>query len=135
MGTWSTDTFGNDSAGDWSYGLDDRDDLSLVRETFGQALEEAELDADTASAALAACEVLARLKGHWGVRDPYSETVDRWVEAHPAQPPAELIATALNVIDKALEPDSELCQLWSEEENGPEWREKVADLRRRVAAT
>lgn len=30
MGTWSHEPFGNDSANDWAYDLEDQSDLSLV---------------------------------------------------------------------------------------------------------
>lgn len=53
------------------------------------------------------------------IRTLRSETVDRRVETHLTQPPVELIATALQVIDNVLEPNSELLQFWSEGDDGP----------------
>jgi hypothetical protein len=34
MGAWSRDRFGNDTACDWAYGLEEVSDLSLVRSTM-----------------------------------------------------------------------------------------------------
>jgi len=41
------------------------------------------LDSDEACDCLAACEVLARLQGKWGIRNPYSEELDKWIESNP----------------------------------------------------
>jgi hypothetical protein len=102
MGAWDVDSFGNDTACDWAYDLEDATDLSYVREALDAVLEVGDeyLDSDEACMALAACEVLARLKGNWGKRNAYSETVDKWVESHPQTPPADLIQTALSAIDR-----------------------------------
>jgi hypothetical protein len=136
MGAWGVGSFENDTACDWTYGLDEVEDLSLVRETLAAALDCGEdyLDADLACEALAACEVLARLKGNWGLRDSFSETVDRWVESHPMEVPADLVDTALYAIDRTLTPPSELLELWEEGAEAGEWRKDVEDLRSRVRA-
>src|SRR5450432_135742 len=122
MGAWGGDTFDNDTACDWTYDLEGAEDLSFVRETLARvtAIGSEYLDSDGACAGLAACEVLARLKGNWGVRNAYTGTVDKWVSAHQGQPPADLIATALLVINRVLSPPSELLELWSESD-GKDW--------------
>src|SRR4051794_18781810 len=71
MGTWGERAFDNDTANDWAYDLDGIEDLSLVETAFHE-LEEAGddfLDQDLACNALAACEVLARLRGNFGYLD------------------------------------------------------------------
>ena len=135
MGAWGSGTFDNDTAGDWAYGLEEVDDLSLVIQTLGRipAAGEDYLDADEASEGLAACEVLARLKGNRGPRNPYTETVDNWVAAHPARLSPELIQSALDAIERILTPPSELLELW-EVGDAAEWREAVENLRVRVEA-
>lgn len=64
MGTWGVLTFDNDSACDWASGLDKVDDLSLVQEAVDAVTEAGDdyLDSYVATDALAACEVLARLR-------------------------------------------------------------------------
>jgi hypothetical protein len=136
MGAWGVNTFDNDTACDWKYGLEDVDDLSLVRETLRRVLAVGNeyLDSDDACEGLAACEVIARLRGGWGVRDAYTESLDEWVVNHPIQPPTDLVNQALAVIDRVLTPPSELMELWDESGEIKEWYEAVDDLRSRVAA-
>ncbi len=135
MGAWGADTFDNDTACDWSYGLNEVDDLSLVRETLARVLAVGEeyLDSDDACEGLAACEVVARLKGNWGVRNPYTETIDKWVETHGITPPGDFVRSAVAVIDRVLTAPSELLELW-EEGDPTEWRNAVENLRSRVVA-
>ena len=104
MGAWDVDTFDNDTAGDWSYDLEKVEDLSFVRETFSRVLEVGDefLDSDVACEGLAACEVIARLKGNSGVRNPHTETVDKWVESHNIVPPEDLVQIAVAVIDRVI---------------------------------
>lgn len=136
MGAWATDAFGNDTACDWAYGLDAVSDLSLVRDTIARvrAVGEDYLDADEACEALAACEVLARLQGRHGFRNAYTETVDTWVAKHPQPLPPELVAAALETVDRILAPDSELLELWDEDGPNPEWHAAMDDLRARLSA-
>jgi hypothetical protein len=133
MGTWGFDTFDNDTAGDWAYGLEGAADLSYVRSALERVLAAGDeyLDVDEACEGLAACEVVARLKGNWGARNAYTEIVDGWVESHDIAPPAELIDQAVAVIKRVLAADSELRELWEEEDAG-EWLAAVADLHSRI---
>ena len=88
MGAWGNNTFENDTACDWGYTLEEAADLAPVEAAIAAVLDAdgRYIDADAASEALAACEVIARLKGNWGVRDSYTESIDRWVESHPITP-------------------------------------------------
>lgn len=135
MGAWAADTFGNDTACDWAYDLKQVHDLGLVRQALEAVItvEDDDLDSDISCEALAACEVIARLKGHWGLRNAYSESIDHWVQTHKINPPDDLVQTALAVIDRILTPPSELLDLW-EEADASEWRAAVDDLRNRVHA-
>ena len=135
MGAWDADTFDNDTACDWAYELENSEDLSYVQQTLNAVLEVADeyLDSDIACEALAASEVLARLKGNWGKRNSYTETVDKWVEAHAQSPPQNLVEVALSVIDRIRKEPSELLELW-EEGDGTEWHAAVDNLRDRVAS-
>jgi hypothetical protein len=135
MGAWGTGTFDNDTACDWSAALEEVDDLSLVADAMERVLKVGGeyLDSDVSTEALAACEVIARLHGHWGLRNSYTETVDRWVVAHPIEPSAELVEKALATIDRVLSRPSELLELWEEGGRNDEWRAAVDHLRQRVA--
>lgn len=133
MGAWDADTFDNDTACDWAYELESAADLSCVRDALSAVIDsgDAYVDADVACRALAACEVIARLNGNWGKRDSYTETADKWVASHPQTPPSDLVATALAVIDRVRTEQSELLELW-EEEDASDWHKAVDDLRKRV---
>ena len=126
--------FDNDDANDWAYDLDGVSDLSLVESAFEQveAVGSAYLEQGLACNALAACEVLARLRGRPGYTNAYSEKVDRWVAAHRIDPPPALIARGEAVIARILGPESELRELW-EEAGDHEWRAAVDDLQSRMS--
>lgn len=139
MGTWGASAFENDTAADWASELEAADDLSPVLGQIIGVIESGEeyLDVDQACCALAACEVVARLKGNWGARDAYSEPADKWVVAYlaanpdPLQP--DLVAGALAAIDRIARPPSELLELW-QEDDPTEWLAAVEELRERVKA-
>jgi hypothetical protein len=134
MGAWGAETFDNDTACDWTGELAPATDMSVVTETLESVLETGEdyLDSDSACRGLAACEVVARLNGNWGVSNAYTEAVDDWVRTHARTPSLELVNQALAVIDRVLTPPSELLEIW-EEVDSSEWRGAVTDLRNRVA--
>ena len=136
MGTWSTDSFGNDTACDWAYDLEQVSDLALVRETLQKvvACGGDYLEANEAEEAIAAAEVIARLKGNFGERNSYTETTDNWVAAHSQQPPQDLIALAASALDRILKPPSELLELWKEGEDFETWKSSVLDLKNRTTS-
>jgi hypothetical protein len=135
VGAWGELAFDNDTANDWAYGLEEVDDLSLVESTFAEleAVGLRYLDGDSACNALAACEVLARLRGQPGYTNAYTEKVDKWVASHHLEPPAPLINRSVAAIDRILGENSELRELWEEGDPGP-WRTAVADLHGRLTA-
>lgn len=135
MGAWGELAFDNDTANDWAYDLEELDDLSLVEAAFDELEEVGSdyLDQDIACPALAACEVIARLRGHAGYKNAYTEKVDEWVAANKIVPPPALIKRAVAAIDRVLGAESELRELW-EDGDASTWHEAMADLRRRVLA-
>jgi hypothetical protein len=133
MGAWGELAFDNDDANDWAYGLEDTDDLSLVESAFAEleAAGSQYLEQGLACNALAACEVLARLRGNPGYTNAYTEKVDKWVASHPIEPPAQLTNRGAAAIDCILGESSELRELWEEADPEP-WKVAVADLRGRL---
>jgi hypothetical protein len=133
MGAWGVLAFDNDSANDWAYGLDEADDLAPVEAALSEveSVGSGYLEVDAASAALAACEVLARLQGRPGYANAYTEKVDRWVAAHPLEVPPLLINRGSSAIDRILAENSELREVW-EESDADAWLAGVADLRSRL---
>jgi hypothetical protein len=134
MGAWGVLAFDNDEACDWAYDLENVEDLSLVDSAFATVEGANEyLDAHDACNALAACEVLARLRGNHGYKNSYTEAVDAWVASHQIKPPQSMFARADAVIDRVLGGKSELRELWLDSEGvGVEWRQSVEELRHRL---
>jgi len=136
MGAWGTGIFDNDTACDWAHDLKETSDLSLIESALDKVLKfGAEyLDASGAEEALAAAETVARLKGNWGIRDSYTEIMDKWVETTRLTPPQALIEKALRGIERVLSGPSELLELWGETDEFIAWEESVKDLSRRLRA-
>lgn len=133
MGTWSEDTFGNDVAADWALSFSEKPGMDSVSELIHEVNECSEyLDSYLSCCCLAACEVIARLKGNWGIRDSFSEQLDLWIEKNPQSPSQELIAEAVKAITKIAGPNSELAELWDEDGYNSEWHEQIDDLLERV---
>jgi len=135
MGAWSEDSYGNDTACDWAYGLKEANDLSLVRNTIQKVVDSGKeyLEAPDAEEAIAAIEVIARLNVNFGERNAYTETVDNWVKDYPQRPPPDLVMLSLQAIDRILEPPSELLELWQESVKFEQWKISVLDLKRRAS--
>ena len=133
MGAWSEHSFGNDTSCDWIYTFLENPGLPIVDSTIQVVLKaEDYLDSDEASECLAACEVIARLQGKWGLRDSYSEELDQWIEANPTPVPDELRISADQAIQRILAPNSELQQLWDEDGLNEDWHKAIEDLRERI---
>jgi len=134
MGTWAHNAFGNDTAADWAFGLEECADLSLVESTFDKVLkpENELLEASDAEEGLAAAEVIARLQGHWGERDPFTEPVDNWVEKVKLKPSKALAQKAHRVIERILREPSEILESWEGGENFEAWKKCVQELKARI---
>ena len=134
MATWSTEPFGNDSAVDWSYGLEQVNDLSLIDDALNRVLDCGDdyLESPEAEEAIAAIDVIARLKGNFYVQDSHTESADKWVAAHALRPTPELIEKATQVLDRIVTESSELYELWQEGENFDKWRQQIDLLRARI---
>lgn len=134
MGTWAVDAFGNDYALDWAEDLQETKNLEAVENTLDNVLDNggAYLEAPFAAEALVAIEVIARLQGHWGLRNEESEAVDAWVEQRPQKARPDLAAKAHQVIERILAEQSELRELWADSEHYADWTASVAELKGRV---
>ncbi len=135
MGAWGERAFENDAANDWAYELEETDDLRAVEAALRELEEVGDgyLDQEVACVALAACEVIARLRGQIGYRDAYTRKVDGWVAAHPLAVAPELVARARSALDRILMENSELHQLW-EQTDATAWRAAMDELRRRLGS-
>jgi hypothetical protein len=134
MGAWDCDPFGNDTACDWKYDLQETDDLAVISETIEKihGAGRKYLGPREAEKAIGAADALARLRGKFYVRNAYTESLDRWVASHPITPPRELLDSAIRAIDRILTEPSELLELWSEGDDFTEWKKHLTDLQERL---
>lgn len=130
MGTWSHEPFGNDTANDWAYELEDSSDLSHVERTLDKVLAVGDeyLEAPEAEEAIAAVEVLAKILGKGTQADAYTEKIDEWVRGVEAKPSPALRAKARRVLQRIVSTNSELAELWDEGEDAEQWRNSIQQL-------
>ena len=131
MGTWSHESFGNDTANDWAYELEDATDFSVIEAALQMALDEGDeyLDADLAMEAIAAVEVIAKRLGKGTQSDVYTEKVDQWLETISEQPSDGLLSLAKRVLERIVADDSELKELWLESDEYELWLGNIQQLK------
>ncbi len=131
MGTWSHESFGNDTANDWAYELEDATDFSVIEAALQVALDEGDeyLDADLAMEAIAAVEVIAKRLGKGTQSDVYTEKVDQWLETISEQPNDGLLSLAKRVLERIVADDSELKELWLESDEYELWLGNIQQLK------
>ena len=128
MGTWSHESFGNDTANDWAYELEDATDFAVIEAALQVALDEEYLDADLAMEAIAAVEVIAKRLGKGTQSDVYTEKVDQWLETISEQPSDDLLSLAKRVLERIVADDSELKELWLESDEYELWLGNIQQL-------
>lgn len=131
MGTWSHESFGNDTANDWAYELEDATDFSVIETALQVALDEGDeyLDADLAMEAIAAVEVIAKRLGKGTQSDVYTEKVDQWLETISEQPSDDLLSLVKRVLERIVADDSELKELWLESDEYELWLGNIQQLK------
>ena len=134
MGVWDHSTFGNDDACDWAGDLQGYQDLTLIKDTLDRVVQTGDgyLESFDALQAIAAAEVVARLRGQFGLQNSYTESVDTWVESHPQNVPIDLTQKSVLVLDRILTQPSELLELWEESDLFEAWKESNTVLKNRV---
>lgn len=134
VGSWDVGSFDNDMAVDWTYGLENAEDLSYVEAALDAVLEadDDELDAAKGECAIAAADVVARLLGNFGVENSYTETADTWVRAHHLRPPPELVKKARAALARTRRSPSELFELWEESGDLDGWNEALDEVDARL---
>lgn len=136
MGAWDSDPFGNDSACDWIYQLETVNDLSLIENTLKAVIEVGGeyLESFEAEQAVAAVDTIARLKGNFYVKNPSTETLDKWVESNNFEINSELIDLSVKVLDRIQTAPSELLELWEESDEFSNWKKHLEDLKIRISS-
>ena len=131
MGAWSHEPFGNDTACDWAYELDDVQDLTVIESALDMALASADyLEAPEGEEALAAIEVVAKLMGQGTQNDTYTEGVDAWVQKNAVKPDEKLLEKCSQILHLLCSDRSELMALWAGDSN---WVGTVKQLMNQVS--
>lgn len=134
MGAWGIGSFENDTAVDWTYGLEGKSDLLYIEAAFDKVLAAGAdyIEAPDAEEAIAAAETVARLQGKFGIRDAYTETVDNWASSISTKPTPELVTKGRLVLARIQESPSELLELWSDGVEAEKWHESLSELASRI---
>ncbi|MBN1305926.1 MAG: DUF4259 domain-containing protein [Anaerolineales bacterium] len=131
MAAWGVKPFDNDGASDWAYDLQGAYGLSFVEETLDQALESGEeyLEAPEGEEAIAAAEVVARMKRKWSKQHEYSSQIEAWIESEKIVPTGAILDKAVQAIDLVLSPKSELVEIWRETGELTDWSQAVLEIK------
>ena len=129
MGTWGSGPFENDNAADWVYDLEDADDLTLAMDALERVRGSDYVDADDASIAIAAAEVVAAAGGRPHADLP--EDVRRWIITNGVTLDPEHSEEAAAAVARIRGEDSELSELW-DEGDAEEWHGHLDDLTLRL---
>jgi hypothetical protein len=132
MGAWDASSFGNDTAIDWAYSLEQCSDFSCIEKALQRVLDAGNdyLEAPEAEEGVAAAEVIAWLQGWPGKVNTHPEKVATWVQAHPLRPSKTLVNLALDALDRVQGAQSELAELW---EGNTKWKAAMRNLRTRLS--
>ena len=153
MGAWDAGSFQNDTALDWAGNLCESGDVTAVRIALSRAMEqhqppqpsftgrllgrhpiEPQLDAQAASQALAAAEIVAFWLGRPDQHFP--DDLREWARRHSDSFSSELITLARRAV-LTIKTKSELKDLWEEGDGivAPKWHNAIADLERRLQSS
>jgi hypothetical protein len=129
VGAWGTGSFENDDAADWVAKLNTITPEELTRILVRAADDPEYLEGPGASAAVAAAEVVAALRGSG--TDGTQAKIRDWVGKHPQAFTAELQAVAIRAVDRVRR-NSELKDLWMEADGLNEWIAGLRELQERL---
>ena len=129
MGTWSTEPFGNDTAGDWGARFVKANDLGFLEATLDVVLEAGTLPFESAAAeeAVAVAEVLAKLRGMETQRDGYTANVDGWVASFSGSLHRDLLDKARRALER-IRTGRSLQDQWHDPGGAYAWRQALARL-------
>lgn len=129
MGAWGYGNLENDTVLDWVVELLGTQDLSLISESIEMVFDDSYLDADTASIAIGAIEILTALQNRPG-KEEYDDELEEWINQHKGQG-TNLLVIAQKALGKILI-ESELKELWEETEEFEDWVKTIKELEGRL---
>ncbi|TYP74458.1 DUF4259 domain-containing protein [Paenibacillus methanolicus] len=140
MGYWGYGVFQNDFVGDWVIDLIESDSMNLIEEAIQLPLKDAFIEADTASIAIGAIEILLALQvttnRKQNLKEIHSweyEELEEWIENHKGQG-GNLLVDAHRALVKIIA-ESELAELWKDSDQHNNWLKTVKDLENRLSQT
>jgi hypothetical protein len=129
MGTWGAGPFQNDDALDWVGGMAQAEDLSALESTLDAVGDSSPgVDARACKVAIAAAEIVARLRGRPG-RDLPDE-VEQFAHRFDNVPPLLVAKARVAVI--RISRSSQLRSLWQESDHLEDWEGAIRNLSRRL---
>ncbi|OQP50733.1 hypothetical protein A4H97_02525 [Niastella yeongjuensis] len=135
MGAWGHTNFDNDTAQDFVGDVEEGgiDRIVSAIDVINSIEEEAYVDADLATEALAAIEYIATAKDR--MAEDFPEDAEDWVTAHKAQllTLRGIVAKSQKAIDR-IKHNSELKELWEETEDFEKWNNVLDDLNTRISS-
>ncbi|SMB99224.1 conserved hypothetical protein [Hymenobacter roseosalivarius DSM 11622] len=130
MGTWGYYNFDNDAAADFAADFrDNHSEVTLLEALVAVAEEEETIEAEAASEALAAAEIVAAILGKPS-RDFPADLIPVIVKLDASES-ADLRELAQQAV-QAVTNNSELQQLWSKNEAAADWQHTQQDLLHRL---
>lgn len=133
MGAWGTGVYDNDDAADWGLELGGGG-LPLLEAGLSPA--DGYLVSEDGAIAVAAADVVARLRSGGGEQSAYASDVIDWVQANRGVDWQPLVAPAIAVIDRVLSPgDNELYEVWADTDFLPERLAVLREVRGRLTQT
>jgi hypothetical protein len=134
MGAWAADPFGNDTACDWKHDVEKTTGYQFIEETLESVTTSGDdyLDSFEDQRAVAAADTVARLRGHFYVRDSFTKSLDEWVAKQTVEVPPDLVELAIAAVDRVLSGPSESLDLWEESGDFEEWKSQMEALKERL---
>jgi hypothetical protein len=134
MGAWGVGTFENDTACDFAADVIESSSLNKISAALERVLSSrtGDLQAPDAEEALAAADIIARLRGNFGPQSAYTNDVDRWAKSVKLSVSESLLDQARRSLLRILTPPSELLELWTESDQLKAWQSSVEELQHRL---
>jgi hypothetical protein len=128
MGTWGTEFFDNDTAGDWADKFVKYGDISQLKRSIGLPLFDDVLTTYEVEESLAAIYTIACLQGYQFENSAYSEEVNQWVKASQWPVPARMHNVCVYTLAHILAYQDQIRETWFKEEKFCEWRDRVQKM-------
>ncbi|XXT17977.1 DUF4259 domain-containing protein [Sorangium sp. So ce429] len=131
MGAWGYGSFENDSALDWLHEVEAEPALvGAALDGVATADDQAYLEVDECSAALAAAELVAAALGRGD--DRLNDDAAAWLQDHRDEIRGVGAARARRAVERVAQ-GSELRELWDENGADTEWHAGVRELLKRLS--